>query len=205
MKNICISLIIILLSSGTVSSSVTSVSASAPAPSTPAVHTPWNSDIFEDTWQEETVIKMQGWSSWGRELLNGWFGKKLKKGHMNREKALQKRISEKMKESDPLWNTILYEDWPHRLNDYRELEKLAKDWRDLDALIEHIEKQNHKVKNKFAQKKFEDYIDDLEHIRDYQKKVEEGKMLQSQTVMTITLAILGALAGLAGAASGVGA
>lgn len=194
------------------------------------ISTPWgNSEIDQKIWgdtiQQDSVIYSKKflksvYSDYKNWKKNREYKKKIGKQRYKEEQRqktkdyifgdnLDDMTKEKMKKEKPLYYTIIYEDFPHRLNDYRELEKLTKDWRDLNALIEHIKKQKGKIKNKFAREKFEEYIDDLEHIRDYQKEMEEKERqdnlekAEAVTLTTLSLATLAILAKIASMLAGV--
>ena len=163
------------------------------------VNTPSNSNLFEDTWQEETIIYMSSaWNQLGKGLLGGRFGKWLKENQKKREQNLENNIAERMKEKYPLDHTVIYEDWLHGLKHYKELEKEIDNPEGLTKLIDHLKKQekNLKKKGKSMNKKIKDYIKDLEHVRDYwednQEKdnAEEIQQLAQQTTITIILGIM---------------
>ena len=163
------------------------------------VHTPFNSDLFEESWQEETIIYMgSAWNQLGKGLLGGRFGKWLKDSQHKREQNLENNIAERMKEKYPLDHTVIYEEWLHGLKHYKELEKEINNPEGLTKLIDHLKKQekNLKKKGKSMNKKIKDYIKDLEHIRDYwednQEKdnAEEIQQLAQQTTITIILGIM---------------
>lgn len=163
-----------------------------------AASTPWNSEIFKDTWQEETIIYMSSmWNQLGKGLLGGRFGKWMKDSQRKREQNLENNIAERMKEKYPLDHTIIYEDWLHGLNHYKNLEKEITDPEELSRLIDHLKKQekNLRKKGKKMNEKFKEYIKDLEHIRDYWKENKEDntekiQQLTQQTSITIILGIM---------------
>lgn len=169
-----------------------------------SIVTPWNEpEIFgEDSWQ---VITARGFSNFFGREIGSWLGKIIQ----DNIELNQKRLRERIKEESPIDYLVLYEDWLHKLQDYKELEKEVKDSDDLTKIIEHIEQQKKSLEK--AGKKinpvFDQYVEDLKHIRDYQKEIEEQEkeiqQLQTQAYITASMFALLILAQILALLAGV--
>lgn len=172
----------------------------------PLIHTPTNSEIYEDTWQEKAIIYMGSiWNFVGKNILGGKIGKELKDAQKAREQALEDSIAERMKEKMPLDYLNIYEDYLHKMEIYKKYEKEIKSIDDLDTLIDHLEKQKKKMGNRLN-KSFKEYLEELKHMRDKEKEYQENKeKFTLQTATTITMSIITLLGLIAGSLAGVGA